>query len=87
MTDALQRLSQKGFNMDKLMRLNAYIFFAGSAVIVGCGIASFFTDETSFFYVFSKKFNPLAMILFLAGYVLILLDKNKKLTDELRGRK
>ncbi len=73
--------------MEKLMRLTAYLFFAGAAVIVACGVASFFMDESSFAYVFSQKFNAMAFILFLAGFVLILAGKNKQLAEQLRSRK
>jgi hypothetical protein len=79
--------SDKGIFMAKLMRLTAYVLFAGSLFIVACGVASFFADESSFVYVFSEKFRGMGLTMLFAGQVLILLDKNKKLTEQLRGRK
>lgn len=73
--------------MNKLMRLTAYVLFAGSLFIVACGIASFFAEESSFVYVFTQKFRGMALTLAFAGQVLILLDKNRKLTEQLRGKK
>lgn len=73
--------------MDRLIRFVAYILLSGATFILACGIASFFVDESSLVYVFSEKFRIMGMTMLFAGLVMLFLEKNKKLTSELRSRK